>query len=205
MSITGTRLVCSTMSCFLSDCFLRPAGGWTRRKALVGRDSCCPLHPWIARHVAGLPQGSSYTFVQHNKRAHEAFLPLLCSGLQGFRKTNKPLKILGSRDEGQGFSCAASRVRVAHWGKRKPAALLVWRLPVWCYKELLSCLAPHNAAWSHWRLSVKTSFTSPTEHQATGLWRRRGHQLSSLLVGVSFKTISMAKHPKKLFRFLLKL
>lgn len=78
-----------------------------RRKALVGRDPCCPLHPWIARHVAGLPQGSLYTFVQHDKRAHEAFLPLLCSELQGFRKTNKPLKILGSRDEGQGFSCTA--------------------------------------------------------------------------------------------------
>lgn len=60
------------------------------------------------------PQGSSYMFFHHDTKTHYAFLPLLCSELQGFRKTNRPLKILGARDLGQGFSCAASSVRVGH-------------------------------------------------------------------------------------------
>lgn len=82
------------------------------------------------------PQGSSYMFFHHDTKTHYAFLPLLCSELQGFRKTNRPLKILGARDLGQGFSCAASSVRVGHWGKRKRAALVVWGLPARHYKEL---------------------------------------------------------------------
>lgn len=60
------------------------------------------------------PRGSSYVFFQHDTKTHYAFLPLLCSELQGFRKTNRPLKILGARDLGQGFSCFASSVRVGH-------------------------------------------------------------------------------------------
>lgn len=125
--------------------------GWTGRKALVGRDPCCPVYPWITRHVLCLPEGSSYMFVQHDTKTHDAFLPLLCSELQGFRKTNRPLKILGARDAGQGFSCTPSSVRVGHWGKRKWAALVVWGLPAWYYKELLSCQPPHSVAQSHWR------------------------------------------------------
>lgn len=82
------------------------------------------------------PQGSSYIFFQRGTKTHYAFLPLLRSKLWGFRKTNRPLKILGARGLGQGFSCVASSIRVGHWGKRKRAALVVWGLPAQPYKEL---------------------------------------------------------------------
>lgn len=81
-------------------------------------------------------QGSSYIFFQRGTKTHYVFLPLLHSELWGFRQTNRPLKILGARGLGKGFSCVASSIRVGHWGKRKRAALVVWGLPAQHYKEL---------------------------------------------------------------------
>lgn len=102
------------------------------RKALVG--DVVLVHPWTDRHVPLLPKGFKYIFVQPGTTTHQAFLPLLLFEPWGFRKTERPLKILGA--QAAAFPALLPPCAWGHWGKRKQAALVVREFPAGHYKEL---------------------------------------------------------------------
>jgi len=64
------------------------------------------------RHVPPPPEGAPIYFFNEAQK----HTPLSCHyfAQRGFRKTNRPLKILGAGGLGLGFSCVASSGRVGH-------------------------------------------------------------------------------------------
>lgn len=180
-------LTISWSSSFLSCSFLCPGQGWREGKRWWGNPDVLPLD--IQARTAS-PEAPSYIFFQRGTKTHSAFLPLLRSERWGFRKTNRPLKILGARGLAWAFPAL---LPVCAWAIEERGNERAWVYGGFLrdiIKSPLPAAGPHRAEWRLWVSPCSTSLTVDWTPRR-GVWRQRGARcFSSLLVGVSRKLYS---------------